>query len=191
MHRAISEGDAETGVTIIRLVRKLDAGPMALVERTPIAPDETRGSLEGRLAAIGARLLVETLARAEAGTLKTTDQDDAAATYAAMFKDEDRELKWTEPADRLNRLVRALLPVPGAWFRLGDERVKVLSSRPGGPAVGDAGTIMPKDATGARAVACGTGSLVPVEVQPEGKNRMAFEAFLAGRRLAEGGRLTD
>ena len=193
VHRALAVGDAETGVTIIRLIARLDAGPMARRQATPIAPGETRSALEARLAAVGAEMLVTTLREAGDGAVRLTPQDDAAATYAGMFSREEGELKWAHPADELDRLVRALAPSPGAWFALGADRIKVLAAAPGGvpPAGASPGTLVRGTGQAGWSVACGTGALVVREVQPPGKGRMPFAAFLAGRRLAPGSALAD
>jgi len=185
VHRAVWAGDAETGVSIMRLVAKLDAGPVAAAERTPIGPHETRGQLEARLASLGADLLVRVLGEVQDGRARPEEQDEAAATYAAVFAPEERELHWDRPADELDRLVRALAPSPGAWFAFRGERIKVLDAMPSF-ASSPPGTLVERDREGAWLAACRPGGLWLRKVQPEGKGSMTADAFVAGRRLSPG-----
>jgi len=185
VHRAVWAGDAETGVSIMRLVAKLDQGPVAAAERTPIGPRETRGELEARLAAVGADLLVRVLGDVRAGKVRVTEQEEGKATYAAVFAPAEREVRWDRPADELDRLVRAMAPSPGAWFAFRDERIKVLAAAPAF-ASSPPGTLVERDREGAWLVACRPGGLWLRKVQPEGKGTMTADAFVAGRRLNPG-----
>lgn len=189
VHRTVWAGDAQTGVSIIRLVRKLDAGPVALRETVAVNDRETRGELEARLATLGARMLVQTLAAAAAGPVPVTEQDDAAATYAARFESTEREVHWDRPAAELDRLVRALAPSPSAWFTVRGERVKLLASGAWEKA-GTAGALVERGSHGDWLVGCGEGSLWVDRVQPAGKPAMTMDAFVAGRRLTAGMTLT-
>ena len=185
IHRVVWAGDAETGVSIIRLVAKLDAGPVAAQERLSVGPRWTRGELEARLAGLGADLLVRTLGAVRDGAVKLADQDEAGVTYAAMFKPEECEMAWDRPADELDRLVRALHPSPGAWFKFRGERVKVIEAEPSF-AASPPGTLVERAAPHGWLVACRTGGLILRRVQPEGKGTMTMDAFVSGRRLTPG-----
>jgi len=187
IHRALLAGDAETGVAVMRMVPRLDAGPVALLERTPIGPAETRGELEARLAATGARLLAAAFAALERGALPEVPQEEAAATHAPVIAPADAELRWERPAAELDRLVRALAPAPGAWFACGDARVKVLAARPG-PSADEAapGMLLARLPDGVWRVACGAGGLDVLRVQPAGKVAMRMHEFVIGRRLRPG-----
>jgi methionyl-tRNA formyltransferase len=191
VHRTIAAGDRTTGICVIRLVAQLDAGPVANRQEIPVGPRETRGSLEARLAELGARLLSMTLQQVGAGTLRLEEQDDAQATYAATFKPDECRIEWNKPAVELDRLVRALSPSPGAWFEWAGERVKVLSAEPGPPAPAGAapGLLLDRDPSGAWTVACAPGTLRLARVQPAGKGGMTMDAFAAGRRLGSGSAL--
>ncbi|MEK7476402.1 MAG: methionyl-tRNA formyltransferase [Candidatus Coatesbacteria bacterium] len=185
VHRTVWAGDPEAGVSIMRLVAKMDAGPVAASERTPVGPHETRGQLEARLAAVGAALLVRVLGQVADGNVTVMEQDEAAATYAGVFAPVERELRWDRPADELDRLVRALAPAPGAWMSVRNERVKVLEALPGFASAAP-GTLVERDPQGAWLVACRPGGLWLRRVQPEGKGPMTMDAFVAGRRLNPG-----
>src|SRR5215831_6197728 len=123
VHRAIIAGERETGVTIMRVVKALDAGPMLAAAPRPIEPDETSVEVERDLAARGAALLVATLEELAAGRVQETAQDDAAATYAPRLTKEDGTVDWTVSAERLHNLVRGLHPWPHAYAFLHDRRV--------------------------------------------------------------------
>jgi len=188
VHRTVWAGDAVTGVSIIRLVRKLDAGPVAVRETVPVGEHETRGELEGRLAVLGARLLVATLTAAAAGPVPVEDQDDAAATYAGRFEAAEREVRWDAPAAGLDRLVRALSPAPAAWFDLRGERIRLLAASLD-PRPAETAALAERGPEGAWRVGCGDGSLWVARVQPAGKPAMTMDAFVAGRRFTAGQRL--
>ena len=121
IERAIMAGDAETGVTVMRLTSELDAGPIALTESVPIGPDDDFASLATKLANLGGELIVRALDLAAAGGLEFTEQDDGQATYAEKIAPEDRRLDPGLPADRLERQVRALHPHIGAQLLLADD----------------------------------------------------------------------
>ena len=187
IQRAIMAGDAETGVTVMRMDEGLDTGPILLAERLPLGPDATAGALHDTLAALSARLLLAALDGLAAGALPATPQPEAGATYAAKLEKREAAIDWRAPAARIERQVRALAPAPGAWFAHGDMRIKVLAAE-AAPAAGKAppGTVLDAAPT----VACGAGSaLRPTRLQRAGKAPLAADAFLRGRPIAPGTRL--
>ena len=186
VHRAVINGDAETGVTIMRVVKALDAGAMLAVARRPIGSDETSDEVERDLANIGASLLVSTIPALVDGRLAETPQDDAVATYAPRLVKDDGRIDWTWPADRIHNLIRGLHPWPHAFTSLGQERFILHRSRPlHQPPRGNPGAIV--EAAGDRLlVAAGTGSLDILEIQPEGKRPMSAREFLSGHPVAPG-----
>jgi methionyl-tRNA formyltransferase len=191
VHRAIIAGERETGVTIMRVVKALDAGPMLATVRTPIGPEETSEDVERRLALLGADLLLEVAARLAEGPVDETAQDDAQASYAAKLTREDSPIDWTRPAEAVHNLVRGLHPWPRATTALRGHRLIVHRSRPAAPLVAPpvAGTVV-SVSSAAVTVACGDGrGLDVLVVQPEGRRVMAVGEFLAGHRLAPGDRL--
>jgi methionyl-tRNA formyltransferase len=192
VHRSIINGDAETGVTIMRVVKALDAGPMIAVARTPIGADQTSDELERELATAGAQLLVTTLEDISAGRHHETPQDDSAATYAPRLTRDDGRIDWNWPAARIHNLIRGLHPWPHAVAFAGGQRLILHRSRPvattatleGSPHL-LAGTIL--EASGERIrVATGGGTIDLLEIQAEGKRSMSARDFLAGHPLTPG-----
>ncbi|MEO8092572.1 MAG: methionyl-tRNA formyltransferase [bacterium] len=178
IERAIMSGDTETGVTIMRLAEGLDSGPIALQERTTIEPGEDFASLSGRLAEIGAVLMLRALELHERGELELADQDDGQATYAEKISAGDRRLDPTRPAVELERAVRALTPHVGAYLELeGGDRLGVREARVGEGAL-PAGALEP--AGGELLLGCGEGVLALGSVQPPGGRPMPAEAYLRG-----------
>jgi methionyl-tRNA formyltransferase len=188
VHRAIIAGERETGVTIMRVVKALDAGPMLAAARRAIGPDETSGEVERDLARLGAPLLVSIADDLAAGAVHEQAQDDAAATYAHRLTKADGAIDWSWPAHRVRNLVRGLHPWPHAFTFLDSQRFIVIRStaldiEPGGPP----GTIVEASADRIL-VATGAGALGILEIQAEGKRPMTARDFLAGHRLAAGDR---
>lgn len=186
IQRAIMAGDAETGVTIMQIDKGLDTGPILMAERVPIGPETTGGTLHDTLAALSARMVLAAIEALAVGTLAPTPQPEDGATYAAKIEKNEGAIDWRAPAARIERTVRALAPMPGAWFNHGGQRIKVLAAT-ATPAVEAApGTVLDDALT----VACGAGSaLRPTRLQRAGKAAMATEAFLRGRRIEPGTRL--
>ncbi|MEA2805084.1 MAG: methionyl-tRNA formyltransferase, partial [Rhodospirillaceae bacterium] len=182
--RAILAGDAETGVTTMRMDEGLDTGPMLLGERTPISAADTAETVHDRLAELGARLIVSTLDGLVAKTLEPVPQSEAGVTYAHKLGREEGALDWRRPAAELERKVRAFHPWPGTWFEIQGERIKVLaaglalaSGAPGTVSVGRDGFPV---------VACGSGGLKLLKLQRAGKSAQSADAFLRGFAMAAG-----
>ncbi|MGH6924721.1 MAG: methionyl-tRNA formyltransferase [Propylenella sp.] len=190
IQRAIMAGDAETGVTVMRMEEGLDTGPVCLAERTPIGPEENAGSLHGRLARLGADLMARALAAIERGALTCTPQSEAGVTYAKKIGKEETRIDWREPAAELHNRIRGLSPLPGAWcaMPLGDtsERVKVLRAR-AAEGSGAPGAVLRLDPL---TIACGDGALEVLELQRAGRKPVAAPEFLRGARLSAGCVLT-
>jgi methionyl-tRNA formyltransferase len=179
---AIARGETETGVTTMLLDEGLDTGPMLLRRATPIEPDETAAELTPRLARLGADLLVETLREMPRGALRPEAQDHARATHAPALKKEDGRLDWTLPAPALACRVRGFNPWPGAFTTWAGSRLGVWRARPGPSRAATAGAILGRDGE-ALLVGCGSlTTLALIEVQPEGRRRMAGAAFALGAR---------
>jgi len=186
IQRAILAGDAETGVTIMRMDEGLDTGPILDQARTPIDTDTDAGMLHDTLAEMGAKVLVPTLERLDAGEIEPQPQPETGATYADKLSPDDRRIDWTRPAIELERLIRAFAPKPGAITTLPDgETLKVLRARvaPAAASGTKPGTVV--DAS-AFTVTCGLGTLRLTRVQRGGKSPMDAEAFLRGYPLERG-----
>jgi methionyl-tRNA formyltransferase len=185
---AIREGVAETGVTIMRMVPALDAGPMLHVRRTPVAGDETYGELWARLSELGAQALVEALALMEAGALEETAQDDAEATYAPKVEREHARLDWTRPAEDVARMVRAHDPRPGAFSTLHGGDVKLFGAR--SVVVEERPDTTPGEVIAlgpdGMDVKCGEDAVRITHAQPAGKPRLAVADWVRGRGVELG-----
>ena len=194
VHRAIVAGEPETGVTIMRVVQALDAGPMLASAVRPVGPDETSDEVESDLARIGARLLSATIDDVLAGTAKEIPQDDAAATYAPRLTKEDGAIEWTATSRQIHNQIRGLLPWPHAYAFLGGSRIILHRSElPDELARVEqreaAGTVVHAD-DDRFIVRTGDGTIRLLELQPEGKRRMLAREFLSGHHLATGSRFT-
>jgi methionyl-tRNA formyltransferase len=193
---AIIRGHDRTGITTMRMVEALDAGPILAQVVEPIIPDETATDLAVRLSEVGAELLIETLAIMEFDKLEERLQDDSAATYAPRLTREDAHVDWGEAARRVADRIRGLDAVPGAWSTLGGEELKVYRPQvadPGVAAGGEPGEVLrvePSNAQLGMLVACGDGAVWVREVKPAGRRRMTTADWLRGRGAAVGDRLT-
>jgi methionyl-tRNA formyltransferase len=186
---AIARGHEKTGVTIMRMVKEMDAGAIIHQVEEPVLSDETASELSIRLSELGAEALVEALALLSAGAAKEREQDHAAATFAPKINRDTARIDWSRPALEVSRHVRAMDEVPGAWTTLAGEPLKLFRPRLEswvGPAAA-AGTIQSVDA--GLLIAAGTGAVGFAELQPAGGRRMSAADWLRGSRLAVGQRL--
>jgi methionyl-tRNA formyltransferase len=182
---SVASGDAETGVTIMRMEAGLDTGPIFLQRRLAIGPEETSEQLYGRLAALGADAIVEALPLLEAGRLTPTIQDDSQATLAPTLTKDDGRLDFTRPAAELAARLRGFTPWPGAFTLLGGKLLKVHAAQPAG-----AGALAPGEASAVPEgilVGCGGGTaLLLREVQLEGRRRLSGADFVKGQPIPAG-----
>ena len=179
IQRAVLAGDAETGVTIMRMDAGLDSGPMLLRDALPIHASTTAGELHDALSALGARLIVQAIAKLEQRVLPDVPQPADGVTYASKLSKEEARLDWTLPADELVRRIHGYNPMPGAWSELGDERIKLLraAAEPQAAESREPGCLISLDAEGMR-VMTGCGVLRVLELQrPGGKPAKASAAF--------------
>jgi methionyl-tRNA formyltransferase len=183
---AILQGMEETGITIMRMAKGMDAGPILLQRPLAIGLRETASELTVRMAAEGGRALVEALSGLEAGTLEEREQDHAAATFAPKVNRELARIDWTRPARELGWHLRGFDAVPGAWTTLEGEPVKLFGPDPleEAPHSSLPGAILQGSAEDGLVVACGVGALAGAlrvhEAQPPGKRRMPVDAWLRG-----------
>jgi methionyl-tRNA formyltransferase len=172
---AVMAGDAETGVTIMKMDEGLDTGDMLLTDPMPISPNATTGELHDALAQRGADAMVRVLGALERGTVKPTPQPADGVTYAAKLTNAETRIDWSKPARAVHDHIRGLSPFPGAWFEHAGVRVKVLRS-----ALSDGqaapGTALDDELT----IACGDGAVRLLQVQRAGKQPMQATEFLRG-----------
>jgi methionyl-tRNA formyltransferase len=187
VHRAVIAGDSETGITIMRVVKQLDAGAAFATVRRRIDPDETSIDVERDLSELGAELLLDVVQQIATGRAHETAQDESRVTYAAKITKAEGAVDWSLPAQQLHNLVRGLQPWPLVSARLGDGRILVHRTQMTTATTPDRpGTIV--RAEGERLeVAAGDGRVLRLlVVQPEGRRAMTTREFLAGRHIAPG-----
>ena len=185
IQRALLAGDAETGVCIMQMEAGLDTGPVLLREAFPISGDDTTASLHDKLAACGARLIIDALARLP---LPAAPQPAAGVTYAHKIEKAEAVIDWTRSAAELDRHLRAFNPFPGAQAQFAGQTVKLWAAQPVAGA-GEPGCVLAVDRQ-AVVVACGSGALAVTELQKAGGKRLPVREFLAGHPLQPGDRFT-
>jgi methionyl-tRNA formyltransferase len=185
---AILAGDAETGISVMRVEREMDAGAVCLVKRIPLRKDETTGSLEERLGALAAEAIAEAVDAIARGAARFTPQDAARATFAPKLGPDAAALDPALPADALARRVRAAAPRPGAALALRGEALRVLAAHAEpGPADRAPGAV--SRANGRLRMATGDGWLVLERLQRAGGRVLAADEFLRGFDVPDGARL--
>jgi methionyl-tRNA formyltransferase len=189
LNRAIMEGDAETGVMVMKMDVGLDTGDIAMAERMAISDAMTVSDLHDALARIGADLMVRAMAALERGALQLTKQPDEGVTYAAKIEKAEARIDWTRTAREVLRHIHGLSPFPGAWSEVPVDgapvRMKILRVEPADGA-GPPGVVLDDQL----AVACGAGAIRIVELQRAGKAPMKATEFLRGTPLKAGARFT-
>ena len=185
---AIRDGLARTGVSIMRMVPKLDAGPVILQLSTDVIEDETYGELALRLSELGATALIEALALIDLDKAREEPQDDAAMTFAPKITRDMTRVDWLRDARAVSRTIRAYDPRPGAFATLGGQEVKLFGARlaPSGESA-QPGQVTRADQD-SLVITCGSGAVRLLQVQPAGKRRMSGAEWLRGRGIAVGQR---
>ena len=187
IQRSILAGDDETGVCLMQMEAGLDTGPVFACAATPIGETESAGELHDRLADMGGELLVAKLPDILDGRIESSPQDDDVATYAAKLNKQEARIDWLNGAEDIALQVRAYNPVPGAWFELGEERIKCWRASVVVEVEGPAGVVLQAGKDGID-VTCGSGALRLLEVQRPGRKRVSAAEFasqldLNGKRL--------
>ncbi len=190
VHRAVVAGDAKTGVTIMRVVKALDAGAMLATVERPIGPDDTSEEVERDLGALGAALLVQTLDRMALGSIEEASQDESLVTYAHRLTKDDGVIDWAQSATSIHNQIRGLHPWPLAFTYIDGQRLILRRSTwSAGDVPAEPGTIVAAHGDELR-IATGAGTLLVTELQAEGRRASRTRDFLAGRKLAPGLRFT-
>jgi methionyl-tRNA formyltransferase len=186
IHRAIVNGETETGVTTMLMGEGLDTGDILLAERTEIASTDTAGTLHDRLSTMGAELIVKTLKGLAAGKLTPVPQDPALATFAPQLSKKDGRIDWKKSPEALDAFVRGMDPWPGAFTSLDGKRLRIYrlaparrsENRPAGTVIGG----FPDELR----VAAGDGAVSILELQGESGKRMPVADFLRGNAVPVG-----
>ena len=188
VHRAVIAGDTVTGVTIMRVVKALDAGAMLATVDRLIGPNDTSEAVEADLATLGATALVQTLDRLALGPVTEIPQDDSQATYAHRLTKDDGVVDWSKPASVIHNQIRGLHPWPHAFSYIDGMRLILLASTwSADQSSAEPGTILAAHGDELR-VGTGTGTLLVTELQAEGRRASRTREFLAGRHLNPGQR---
>ena len=192
VHRAVIAGDEVTGVTIMRVVKALDAGAMFAAESRPIGPDETSPQVESDLAVMGARLLVDVVDLIASGRATETPQDETKVTLAPKIAKGEGAIDWQRPARALHNLIRGLQPWPLVSAHLEGERILLHASQPTEEIVDAAPGVITRADGDTLAVAAGDRqTLRLLSIQREGRRAISTREFLAGRRIVPGMRLDN
>ncbi|MEM8601035.1 MAG: methionyl-tRNA formyltransferase [Bacteroidota bacterium] len=192
INRALMDGVSETGVTTFFLQRRVDTGAILLQRAVPVGPDMTAGELHDALSEVGADVVVDTVQRIEAGEAVGQPQDDTLASPAPKLFKDDARIDWAQPAETVHNHVRGLSPYPAAWTTVDGEtwklyRTRLVDDTTVAERSGPPGVLL--DTDGRLVVACGSGAVEVLEVQRQGKRRMATGDFLHGVELQVGMRL--
>ena len=192
VHRAVIAGDEVTGVTIMRVVKALDAGAMFAAQSRPIGPDETSPQVESDLAVMGARLLVDVVDLIASGRATETPQDETSVTLAPKIAKGEGAIDWHRPARALHNLIRGLQPWPLVSAHLEGERILLHASQPTEEIVDAAPGVITRADGDTLAVAAGDRhTLRLLSIQREGRRAISTREFLAGRRIVPGMRLDN
>ena len=183
---AIIRGETVTGITIMQIEARMDAGPILMQQPESIGPRDTAGTLGERLAVLGATLLCQALDHVAHRTAQPIPQDERFATYAPKLTLDDTHLDWARDARALDCLIRGLCPAPGAVTSFGGRRVKVLQAEAEAAASTPAGTVCAIDRAKGVLVATGQGGLWLSQVQPENRRVMTAAEFASGYRVRPG-----
>jgi len=187
---SVVRGGTLTGVTVMRMVEQMDAGPILFQAEEPISPEETASDLRMRLSEIGAGALVEALMLLEGGVIEEREQDESGATYAPKVDRATARIDWAGESVGISDFIRGMDAVPGAWSELEGHPVKLFRPEAGPDVVPEArpGTIVEADRDTGLLVATAEGAVRVLEVQPPGKRRMEAGAWILGRGATAGQR---
>jgi len=188
IQRAILSGDGKTGITLMQMDAGLDTGNILAMEEIPIADSDTAQILHDKLAALGARCIVDLLATNPAGRFPGKPQQEAGACYAAKLSKSEAGINWNDGAQQIERMIRAFDPFPGATCLIGDTPVKIWRARRIGSGAGAPGEVLAANADG-MLVACGQDALLLEVLQKPGGKRLSAAQFLSGFPVQAGSRL--
>ena len=186
IQRAVLDGRKETGVTTMRMDIGMDTGDMLMQATLPITDEDTTGTMFDKLAELGGKVLIDTLAGLVNGTVVPVKQDDSKATHAARILKDDEVIRWEDSAEKIFCQIRGLSPAPGAYTWWNGERLKLWKARISDRETGKAPGTVVAISKNALTVQTGKGCLEVLELQPAGKKAMPAQAFSNGAGVAEG-----
>ena len=184
IQRSLMEMDEETGISIMKIIQKLDAGPLILQEKIKIKKNDNYHSLSAKLANLGSRLIIKSLNLLETNNFKLIDQDETKATYANKIDKKEAKIDWNIPAKKLIAKINGLSPFPGAWFEHKKTRIKILEAAEV-EQTGETGEILDDNLT----IACKEKAIQVLSVQKEGKKILKTKEFLSGYSVRKGEKL--
>ena len=185
IQRSLMEMDEETGISIMKIIPKLDSGPFLLQEKIQIKKSDNYDSLSAKLANLGSRLIIKSLNLIETNNFKLIDQDETKATYARKINKKESKIDWNTPAKKLIAKINGLSPFPGAWFEHKKKRIKILEALEVDQ-TGETGEIIDDNLT----IACKEKAIQVLSVQKEGKKILKTKEFLSGYLVRKGEKLT-
>ena len=178
IQRSIMNLDKETGVSIMKIVEKLDAGPVMMQEKINVTSEMNAEDLSNKLSDLSSKLILECIDEIEGGKAKFIDQDEQKATYAKKINKEEGKINWDNSAENILAQINSLLPNPGAWFSFMGERYKILKASIS-EAEGEKGKVIDNNLT----IACKSKSIKVNEIQRQGKNKQSASEFLLGSKI--------
>jgi len=181
IQRAIMNEDKKTGISIMKIVEKLDSGPVLTFKELDLDQNATYGEVEKKLSEMGASLLIESLKNIENSNLRFTEQIHSEATYAKKIDKKETKINWSLEANKVIAHIHGLSPSPGAWFEHEKERFKVLRANKSA-ASGKPGTTLDENLT----IACKSDSVQILEIQRQGRNKQTTKDFLLGKKICKG-----
>jgi len=181
IQRAIMNLDNETGVSIMKIVTKLDAGPVLLQSKIKITKEINYKELSSQMSELGAKLILDTLKLIESKRANFTEQNESEATYAKKIEKSETKINWNDDAEKIVAKINAFSPNPGCWFELNGNRVKIIKAK---KVIGEGipGTILNDKFI----IACSKNAIQIIELQKEGKQKMTAEEFLRGNKIKTG-----
>jgi methionyl-tRNA formyltransferase len=184
IQRAIMNMDQETGVSIMKIVPKLDAGPVLIQSKIKITKETNHKELSGKMSELGAKLILNSLKLIENKKVNFIEQNESNATYAKKIEKTETRLNWNEDADKVIAKINAFCPSPGCWFKLNGVRIKIIKAKrvinQGMP-----GIVLDDKLT----IACSKNAIQVIELQKEGKQKITADEFLRGNTIKTGQRL--
>ncbi len=181
IQRSIMNSEKETGISIMKIIPELDAGPYMFQEKIPIEKEDDYGSLSNKLSNLGSKLIIKSLDFIEKGDFKFTEQDNLIATYAKKIDKTESKIEWGKPADNILAKVKGLSPFPGAWFIHKNNRLKIIKAEKISKN-GKIGEILSDDFI----IGCGSGAIKIIAIQKEGKKILNISSFLSGYKIKKG-----